>query len=81
MTTKWVWTDHIRWQMLERKISKELVETALNNPDKTIPGKWNRIIYQKILGSKLIRVTTEKDRLITVYLTDKIEKYMKGEGK
>ena len=74
----WKWTDHIKIQLIERKISKELVETAINNPDKVATGKKNRKIYQKIIGDKLIRVETEGNNLITVYLTDKISKYMKG---
>lgn len=76
---KWKWTDHIEIQLNERKISKELVETAINNPDKIVVGKKNRKIYQKIIGDKLIRVVTEGDNLITVYLTDKLKKYMGGD--
>ncbi len=75
----WKWTDHIEIQLVERKISKETVETALNNPDKTATGKKNRKIYQKVMGDKLIRVVTEGDSLITVYLTDKVKKYMGGD--
>jgi len=76
---KWKWTDHIEIQLNERKISKELVETAIDNPDKIVVGKKNRKIYQKIIGDKLIRVVTEGDNLITVYLTDKLKKYMGGD--
>lgn len=75
----WKWTDHIEMQLVERKIAKELVEIALNNPDKVATGKKNRKIYQKVTGDKLIRVVTEGDSLITVYLTDKVRKYMGGD--
>ncbi|MBI5098044.1 MAG: DUF4258 domain-containing protein [Nitrospirae bacterium] len=75
---KWKWTDHIEIQLNERKISRELVETAVNNPDKIVDGKKGRKIYQKITGDKLVRVVTEGDNLITVYLTDKVNKYMGG---
>lgn len=75
---KWKWTDHIEIQLNERKISKELAKTAINNPDKIVDGKKNRKIYQKITGDKLVRVVTEGDNLITVYLTDKVNKYMGG---
>ena len=75
---KWKWTDHIEIQLNERKISRELVETAINNPDKIVDGKKGRKIYQKITGDKLVRVVTEGDNLITVYLTDKVNKYMGG---
>lgn len=77
----WIWTDHIERQLIERKIPKKLVETATDNPDEIIPGKHGRIIYQKITGNKLIRVVTESNRLITVYLTDKLKKYIRGEEK
>ena len=76
---KWVWTDHIKWQMIERKIPRELIETAIGNPDEIVQGKHNRLIYQKLIEDKLIRVVTENNRLITVYLTDKVKKYMRLE--
>ena len=72
----WKWTDHIKLQLKERKISKELVEKALDNPDNIVNGKRGCKIYQKITGDKLIRVVTEKEILITAYLTDKVKKYM-----
>jgi len=78
---KWVWTDHIKWQLKERHIPKGLVEKAIHNPDEIVPAKQGRIIYQKMTEDKLIRIVTEGNRLITVYLTDKIKKYLKGEGK
>ena len=31
--TNWIWTDHILNQMEERKLSRELVEAALDDPD------------------------------------------------
>ena len=58
------------------EIQKDLVETTLECPDKKIKGKKNRMIYQKIVSRKLLRVVTEGDTLITVYMTDKIKKYM-----
>ena len=68
-------------QMSERKISRVMVETAIGNPDAVVTGKTNRRIYQKIQGDKLIRVVAEGDRLITVYVTNRIGKYTKGGGK
>lgn len=75
----WRWTDHIIIQLVERKIAKELVEKTINNPDKVVTGKKNRKIYQKVMGDKLIRVVTEGESLITVYLTDKVKKYIGGD--
>ena len=56
-----------------------MVEAALNNPDKVATGKKNRKIYQKVMGDKLIRVVAEGGSLITVYLTNKVKKYMGGD--
>jgi hypothetical protein len=72
----WRWTQHILIQLKEREIQKDLVETTLGSPDKKIKGKKNRMIYQKSVSRKLLRVVTEGDMLITVYMTDKIKKYM-----
>jgi hypothetical protein len=73
---EWRWTQHILIQLKERDIRKELVELTLTSPDKTIVGRKNRMIYQKVIAGKLLRVITEGDLLITVYMTDKIKKYM-----
>ncbi len=77
---QWQWTDHIKLQMSARNISKALVDLALNEPDEIVTGIHNREIYQKVIGQKLLRVITQDKKLITVYFTDKIDKYMK-EGK
>ena len=78
MNKNWIWTDHIKEQIIERKLSKEIIETTLNSPDEVVSGKYDRQIYHKILGEKLIRIVADGNVLITVYITDKISKYMKG---
>jgi hypothetical protein len=65
-------------QIRERELSKELVESVVNEPDEVVPGKRGRLIYHKVIDSKLIRVVADSNVLITVYTTSKIEKYMKG---
>ncbi len=77
MTKKWIWSNHIKRRLVKRGIPEELVDTALNKPDNVMSEKDGRTVYQKIAGSKLIRVVTEGDTLVTVYLTSKIRKYMK----
>lgn len=72
----WRWTQHILIQLKEREIPKELVEMTLANPDEKIKGNKNRLIYQKVFSDKLLRVVSEGDQLITVYMTNKIKKYM-----
>ena len=73
----WRWTDHILLQLKERDISKELIEDALKKPDSKTSGAGNRIIYQKLVSGKLLRIVTEGDLLITTYITDKVSKYLK----
>ena len=65
-------------QLKERNLSKTLIEAVLNDPDDKVPGSRKRIIYQKLVDGKLLRVITEGDLLITANVTDKIGKYTKG---
>jgi hypothetical protein len=74
--TLWIWTDHIRLQIKERKIPLELVESTINNPNNIVSGRHGRSVYQKAAGNKLIRVVAEGNKLITVYITDKLNKYI-----
>ena len=67
------YTDHAEENLEERKIPKSLVESALENPDKTLEARSRRKIAQKIINNKLIRVIYEEQqgiyRVITVYYT------------
>jgi len=74
----WKWTQHFVMQMKEREIEREVVDTALQTPDSIVPGKRSRRIFQKIVAGRLLRIVTEGDLLITVYMTDKVGKYSKG---
>ncbi len=71
-----IWSEHILYQMKVRNINREAVILTIENPDKTIETRDNRIIYQKIFDNKLLRVISEEKTLITVYKTSKIDKYM-----
>lgn len=73
----WRLSDHVKLQMAERQITEELIYETLAHPATIMQGKGKRKIYQKIKGDKLIRVVTEQEIVITVYLTDKIKKYIK----
>jgi len=77
----WIWTDHIEYQITERELSRELVETVINTPDEIIPGKYGRLIYHKIVNDRLVRVVADGNVLITVYITSKIQRYMEGRPK
>lgn len=78
MNHNWILSEHIEFRMSKRKISKDLVEMTVNDPDEVISAEQNRLIYQKVIGSKLVRVVTEGNTLVTVYVTSKIKKYLKG---
>jgi L-ribulose-5-phosphate 3-epimerase UlaE len=78
MARNWIWSEHIELRMLKRKISRDLVEMAVNEPDEVLPAEQNRLIYQKIVDNKLVRVVVEGNILVTVYITSKIKKYLRG---
>ena len=63
--------------MSKRKIDRNLVEMTIDNPDEVIPAEQDRLIYQKVLNNKLVRVVTEDNILVTVYVTSKIRKYLR----
>ncbi len=75
----WQWTNHAIQQLAERSLSRDEVEETLVHPDGIVPGTGERKIYQKIYGDKLLRVVTEDMRIITVYKTSRITKYMEGQ--
>ena len=64
--------------MKERDISSSMIESTLNYPDSMVEGSNGRTIYQKKIDGKMIRVITEQNKIITAYITNKIEKYMGG---
>jgi hypothetical protein len=75
---KWIWSEHLEFRMSKRKISRELAEETINNPDEIDSVELNRLAYQKVFGSKLVRVIAEENTLVNVYITSKIKKYLKG---
>jgi hypothetical protein len=61
----WQWTDHILLQLKERNLSKEIIEDALKDPDGIVPGSKSRLVYQKLISGKLLRIITEGEVLVT----------------
>ncbi len=74
----WILTDHLKEQLEERKILIEVVFDALNNPDEVVEGDKGRMIYHKMIQGRLLRVVVKRNVVITVYHTNKIRKYWKG---
>jgi len=78
MKREWIWTDHIEEQIVERELSKEMIEETIDTPDEVVAGKYGRQIYHKLMNGKLIRVVADGNILITVYITDNVKKYWRG---
>ena len=83
--TRYVFTDHARFQMNRRGISEELAHSVLRAAEQTVEVRPGRIVLQskttmQISGLEyLVRVFVDVDRdpaeVVTVYRTSKIEKY------
>ena len=66
-----------------RKISKEMLDETIKQPDQTVDGYGNRIVKQKIYNinnkKRLLMVVCEikgkETIVVTSYLTSQIEKY------
>lgn len=58
-------TLHARERMFKRKISKEEIILAIQNPDKTLK-KAGKYLAQKDIGRAKIEVVYEKDNYINV---------------
>ena len=76
-----LYTKHAEDMVKLRKISKELVDEALSNPDEIINQNETKINH-KIIGDKMLRVIYKESGnsyiVITAYLTHK-ERYRVGE--
>jgi hypothetical protein len=79
----YVITDHAAFEMKRRKISSELIEQILLNPEQRVAVRVGREVFQsRVLvedGRYLFRIIVDVDRkpmeVVTVYRTSKIEKY------
>ena len=78
MSKDWIWSDNIEKRISERELSREIVESVVNNPDEVLETEQGRLIYQKMIGDKLCRVVVEGNTLVTAYLTSQIKKHLKG---
>ena len=81
MSRNILYTKHAEDMVKLRKISKELVDRALIDPDETIDQEETKINH-KVVGDKMLRVIYKESRnsyiVITTYLTHK-ERYRTGE--
>ena len=66
---KIIYTDYAEETINDRKISKELVENALKNPDEIVEGKKNRKIAHKVINAKLLRMVFETGKKVYIAIT------------
>ena len=79
------WTQHALQELARREVSREEAERTLAAPDRIVPGKSPRVIYQRryhdaLLGEEmLLRLVVEETEMelvvVTLYKTSKIRKY------
>ena len=72
------YTNYAEMKIGKREFSKADIEIVLKNPDKVVPGKYGRMIVQKVIRKYLLRVVFERHgntyKVITAYYT-KPERY------
>jgi Domain of unknown function (DUF4258) len=87
MEMEYRFSRHAQTEMERRKISVDLVESVLDNPQQVISEKEGRKAYQSKINvggrAFLLRVIVVDDVepavVITVYKTSKIDKYWRAE--
>jgi len=75
---KIIYSDHAKQNMVERRISSKEVESTILNPEKLIDSKKGRMIAQKTIGNRLLRVIykeTEKVYIIVTFYYTKVGRY------
>lgn len=61
--SKIIWTNHAMKRVNDRRISKNLIIEAINNPDKTIEIKSEAFEFQKIINNQTVAaVVKQNDR-------------------
>lgn len=79
----YVFSEHARWEMERRGISKNQVDQVLGEPEQMQEDRPGRCVYQSRLpfgvSLYLVRVFVDIDRfpaeVVTVYRTSQIRKY------
>ena len=72
-------TEHATKQMAKRGVLETDVRQVLAAPEEVLPVRAGRVVAQALVGSHLLRVFVEVDRMpvevVTVYRTSQIAKY------
>ncbi len=82
------WLPHALENLADREIPRDEAEKTLVSPELVVPGGATRRLYmrryqdarlgQQMLVRAVVQEKTEELLVITVYITSKISKYMKG---
>jgi len=66
--------------MIERGIGRQQVEDCITNPTNIMHDKYCNKVFQKLLNGKLLCVVIKYEdtdiKVITAYITSKIQKYI-----
>jgi uncharacterized protein DUF4258 len=82
------WSAHALKNLADREIPREEAEKTLLGPELALPARrprrflmrryFDQRLQQQMLLRALVEETPSEDVVITVYITSKIDKYMKG---
>ncbi|MDP2744328.1 MAG: DUF4258 domain-containing protein [Dehalococcoidia bacterium] len=63
------YTDHAEENIGERGLSKQVIESAVTNPDEVVEGSLGRKIAHKMIGTKLLRVVYGQQGNVLIIVT------------
>ena len=62
-------TPHADFNIAERKLNKNTIESIIKNPDKVAESRYGRRVTQKIINGKLVRVVYREENGKIVVIT------------
>jgi len=66
---RFVYSDHARANMTERRISNHVVEDVVVNPEQITDSRRGRKIAQKTVGNRLLRVVYKEAEKVYIIVT------------
>jgi hypothetical protein len=66
---EFVYTIHVEENMAKRCISKTLVELTVLSPEKALASRLGRVVAQRVVGGKLLRVVYEEEQSVYIIIT------------
>jgi len=85
--TDYIITDHAITELTLRRLSTEVIDSVLRNPEQRLEVRPSRVVFQSRIqesGSEyLVRVFVDIDRtpaeVVTAYRTSKVSKYWRDD--